>query len=286
MSLSDLLNKCERIPGIEIFPVKLPPETSKEILENYNKHNRKKRPKNLEYLAEEMLNNEFYITASGIGFTKKNKVEILCDGQHRLEAAVKTNSTIPVVVVTGLNPDSQQKIDRHARRSRQDVFLLAGYSESGIEIKIGNFLARWEKMKRTNKERNIIIFDYEVKTVLEGYKENIKNVLSHFTTEQKGLSKAGFLAAIVRYNAKEPDESIKFYKQVLSGVMLKEHDPAMRLRRVLTGEVRNIFNVRALRSKGNLAWGLRDYKQTVYCINAFHKCKLIESVREAEHFDF
>jgi len=54
----------------------------------------------------------------------------LIDGQHRLQAIIEADVTIPLVVVFGLEPRAKHALDMGRKRSAGDVLALKGYAQS------------------------------------------------------------------------------------------------------------------------------------------------------------
>lgn len=85
--------------------------------------NRKIRTSRVASYARDMEANKWHFTHQGIAFNKNGH---LVDGQHRLEAIVKSRKGIWLIVVTGLDPDACMSLDSGLPRSARDSFLLAG----------------------------------------------------------------------------------------------------------------------------------------------------------------
>lgn len=278
MSLIEVLNSNQKIRGIETHIINLNPSSAKYILENCNKHNRKLRESAVLRYKQEILNDEWRLTASGIGIDSNG---VLCDGQHRLKAIIDSGRSIPCIIVTGLSPKSQEKIDRHAKRTMIDSFKLAGYAHNSIEINISKFLAEIKINGVVDSSHNIPVSDSEVKSALECHNKAIKNIAPSSKLHTKGLSRTGFLSAMVLYNELDELKSIKFYDQVLSGVMLNQNDPAMRLRKYLIGETQNGQKIIS-----GMMVKFSDFRKTIYAINAFHVGRKITRLGECNEFDF
>ena len=58
------------------------------------------------------------------------KVPLVVDGQHRLEAIKKSGKTVKILVVRGLDPDTQATVDTGRKRTTADVMRISGERES------------------------------------------------------------------------------------------------------------------------------------------------------------
>lgn len=110
------------------------PEIAKKYLAQ-NCNNRNIQPRRVMLLAEQMKNGTFQENGDTIRF---NKAGNLIDGQHRLNAIVKSGVTIPMLVVRGLE-NSVNVIDRGKNRSVGDCLTMAGMDKTiatGLAIAI------------------------------------------------------------------------------------------------------------------------------------------------------
>ncbi len=72
--------------------------------------------------------------------------EILRDGQHRLEAAVRAGETIEVLVVYGLAPQAQETMDLGRKRTVADALQMRGLRSTATLAGGLNLLASWMKV--------------------------------------------------------------------------------------------------------------------------------------------
>lgn len=90
--------------GLRAEVVLISPETAEALLEKQGGLNRKLREDRVERYAREMIAGKWEVHAA-IGFDSNN---VLWDGQHRLNAVVRANVTVPMLVVWGHKPQRAQ----------------------------------------------------------------------------------------------------------------------------------------------------------------------------------
>lgn len=108
------------------------PEIAKEYLTKVDP-TLKNRPINKRYVdlyARDMKAGKWRITHQGIAFDKDG---FLRDGQHRLNAIIKSNTPVIMVVSRGLEDNSYIGIDSGLKRNTKDILTLSGaYSDNTV----------------------------------------------------------------------------------------------------------------------------------------------------------
>lgn len=95
-----------------------------EVAKSYLRHNLKNRPLNqarINYYADQMTKGAWKLNGEAICFDMSGN---LVNGQHRLEAIVKANVPIEMLVCRNVDEDSFRTYDSGANRSAGDVFAL------------------------------------------------------------------------------------------------------------------------------------------------------------------
>src|SRR5439155_25117462 len=111
------------IPSVPTV-VDVDPATASAWLQR-NLHNRHLREEAVSSMARDMAAGRWQYTGEAVKFSKAGN---LLDGQHRLAAVVKSETTIPILVVPGLPDSAQEVIDTGAKRTASDVLYLSGES--------------------------------------------------------------------------------------------------------------------------------------------------------------
>jgi hypothetical protein len=99
------------------------PELAAAWLENRNTHNRPLRDYRIAELARDMSAGRWHDTGEPIKFDYN---DALLDGQHRLGAIVASGVTIEMLVIWGLQPETQDYMDIGLKRSVADSLVLEG----------------------------------------------------------------------------------------------------------------------------------------------------------------
>lgn len=102
------------------------PELAKEMLKkNYN--NRKLTTSNVNFLSRQMEGGKWLFDGQPIRFDTFGR---LLDGQHRLNAVIKSNTTQQFLIVSGLDDNTFQVMDTGKNRSSSDALSVIGVSYS------------------------------------------------------------------------------------------------------------------------------------------------------------
>jgi hypothetical protein len=103
------------------------PEMARVFLAS-NLDNRNKRGWWVSGLASMIKRGEWIPTHQGVAFSKSGK---LIDGQHRLEAIVESNTSVEMLVVTGVREDAYKVLDNGIKRTMAD---LTGLNQKTAEV--------------------------------------------------------------------------------------------------------------------------------------------------------
>jgi hypothetical protein len=108
-------------PGVTTTVVTVTPKIAKEWLER-NTHNRPLRSMTADSYADRMRAGQWVLTHQGIAFDVDGNI---LDGQHRLEAVVRSGITVQMLVTRGLPREAQIVVDDHSKRSPFDAIALS-----------------------------------------------------------------------------------------------------------------------------------------------------------------
>jgi hypothetical protein len=98
------------------------PEIAAEWLTR-NTLNRPQKPRKIAEYARDMAAGNWKMTGESIKFSRDGR---LLDGQNRLLAIIAAQVSVRIMVITGLEPDTQDAMDAGARRSGSDQLHLHG----------------------------------------------------------------------------------------------------------------------------------------------------------------
>ncbi len=192
-----------------------------------NIRNRTPKQSHINILAKEMEAGSFMLTASGIGVSKTG---VLLDGQNRLKAnKLAGYPPIDVVLVTGLEDESQRCVDRHAKRNLADTLKL--YMNMTVTTAMVAAVNSINSNGAARGKRDPFVIagtrltDLDVANYLAEYSEIISEMVSLSKNKNSTI-----IAALFVYAVHDEVNAKKFAEQVGTGVGLQDDDPAYRLR--------------------------------------------------------
>jgi len=122
--------------------VTLTPADAKEILASRNTHNRILRPKAVADYARDMAAGSWRVNGEAIKFDHDG---VLLDGQHRLHAIVAAGVPVAFLVVTGLEPETQDTMDSGRKRTTGDALGLHGETNATTLAAVTRRVWLWER---------------------------------------------------------------------------------------------------------------------------------------------
>lgn len=110
------------LPKVSIEVEQIDPATAEKMLES-NTHNRTLRRTDIALYARDMAAGKWQVTGEAVKFDRDGR---MIDGQHRLHAVIRAAVTVPMLVIRGLDPQSQDVMDTGRRRNASDAITLRG----------------------------------------------------------------------------------------------------------------------------------------------------------------
>ena len=107
----------------QVKVVQMSPARAQAILERCNSHNRACEEPRITQYAGDMARDGWMFTGEAI---KLSRDGVLLDGQHRLWAVIQAEVTVPILVITGLDPRAQEVMDQGIPRRLHDALHLRG----------------------------------------------------------------------------------------------------------------------------------------------------------------
>jgi hypothetical protein len=201
------------------------PEMAKEWLQK-NTRNRNISQRKVDSYAVDMKNGNWHEHHQGIAFYFNGEV---ADGQHRLEAIVKSGVSVLLMVTFGIPIESAIGIDVHRARKTDDVLRITGQSAW-----IGKDESAIIKMIMTaGNQANNAPSPSVVAEFGERNREAIEFAGTGLSRSQvRYITAAPIRSAIAcAYHAHGPDELRRFHGVLVSGIMNSPDDAAaIRLR--------------------------------------------------------
>jgi hypothetical protein len=192
-----------------------------------NTHNRPPKTNHISNLAKEQEQGSFMLTASGVGISKTG---VLLDGQNRLLDNKRAGyPPIDLVLVTGLEDESQRCVDRHAKRNLADTLKLYMNMTVTTSMVAAVNAIHGNGAARGKKDAFVIggarLTDIDVARYLAEYGDLIADLISLTKSKPSVV-----IAALFVYAVHDEDGAKEFATQIGTGVGLSDDDPAYRLR--------------------------------------------------------
>lgn len=152
----------------------------------------------------------------------------LIDGQHRLQAIVKSGQSVQTFVIRGLEKESFATIDNGKSRTAADVFYINGVKNSTI---IPGILKTYEELKLGHRDTksNITITNIEAQKIYFEDTEFYGMVATETNTLRKGnsflpASTIGGNACYLIKDRNYPEDMVfSFFRQLCGKQMIKEN---------------------------------------------------------------
>lgn len=221
-----------KIPGLSFQVVEVSPVLASDWLKRNGKNRKVKEP-TVEAYSRDMRNNAWLLTHQGVAFDDGGK---LIDGQHRLEAIVRSRRTVKLFVsagwtVGGTKNKTMDAVDRGVSRSLADQLSLQhGVADAARVVQVVNAIAAANfGLQRVFKGTTASVL-----AVFELYAPELKWLLSH-PVKTNGIKSAQVGALMVLARAVWPEKTEDFYSRLRDGVNLTRDNPALHLRNWLMG---------------------------------------------------
>ena len=201
--------------------------SSKELVDGLlamNTANRSEKRGWIKSLYLEICKGQWALTNQGIGVSKDG---VLVDGQNRLKAIAQAGYPphVKFVLVTGLDPLSQKKIDSGFKRTLSDLlaFLVGGnVTVPGQVAAACSAIYLFNKSLCGGEDKPVAIAEF-----LEVYGEEVQAVMKALGYR----GKSGMCAALIEYAVYAGrDKATDLAKKIATGEMLWSTHPAFKVR--------------------------------------------------------
>lgn len=193
-----------------------------------NTNNRPISKARVDSYARDMKTGAWKLTHQGIAITEDN---VIGDGQHRLEAIVKSGVTVEMQVTTELPRDSFIAVDRGYTRSVTDALNMSSNDAAWVNRKVAA-ATQWAFQSLTRNGCSAS----EVFHHASRMKNSLIFATHNLGTQKMGITRAPIGAAIALIHAAGEDEMVleDFCKKLVSGVIEGEEESSVvRLREFL-----------------------------------------------------
>lgn len=210
-------------PQINIETVLVNPDLARDWL-RLNTHNRNVRQIRVQRYRNDMEQGRWQFSADPIRFDYNG---VLIDGQHRLLALADLDSiAIPMLVVRGLDPESQIVMDQGTARNPGDQLRLHGYKDANaLAAAVRQYLI-WQRgyLFRDNKAASAAITNVRVVEWVENHPAEVARLLSMIgLTKQNDAPPSIAAAALIEFGRIDPDMAREFMTLLARGAGTEGH---------------------------------------------------------------
>ncbi len=195
-----------------------------------NVKNRKQRKDGIAAYARDIAAGKWLLTGDSLKFDWFGN---LIDGQHRLEAIVLAGKPIQTVVVWGVDPKAQDRVDTNILRQFRDQLRLQNVEYADIIAPMLRRIILWSspynERVQFNRSR---VTAAELEQAFEEHKDAVQYCAAFVAPLQKGTGVSASLLAFIFWilSRENPTEAREFITKMSKGAEMKERDPIMILR--------------------------------------------------------
>lgn len=219
------------------------PDTARELL-SFNTHNRPVRGRVVAAYAADIRGGKWQANGESIKFAADGT---LLDGQHRLYAVIEAETPVKMLVVRGLENDTQDTVDGGVKRKFADVLILRGEKQASTLAAIVRRIVIWEAGGVAGRS-NLAPTNAMMLQALEKY-PYLREVASQANGYQAKCGLPGSITGMCMWlfgRLPDAEEDIRFFFDRLADFQaLTKGDPIYELRKTLE----STRNVRGTRSE-------------------------------------
>lgn len=221
-------NRVDILTTIE----EITPKQAETWLKFNLKNNRKQSESHIAYLAEQMKKGFWELNGEAIKFDTSNN---LIDGQHRLQAIVKSGVTVKSLVVKGVPTEFFYTIDQGKARTIANALSFDGYANTNNLSAAINYVNRINRkfkgfVKTSSGESFAFIKDNpEILASVDYCLKLYKN------SGYRGLSASIAAALHFLFSKKDGKAADKFFYKLYTGAELTQDGIILRLRNKMGG---------------------------------------------------
>ncbi|MFG6573528.1 hypothetical protein ACGYLO_18190 [Sulfitobacter sp. 1A13353] len=233
--IDGLRSKGNAVPvNADLRLVYLTPDVAAQWLERFNTSNRNIQMTHVNSIARDIRSGNWMMNAQPIAFAGdpfSGDAQLL-NGQHRLEAVVKAESGIEVMIATGIAPEAFATFDMHARHAHRkyiakgDERVLAAAAK--LQWRVDNNLAPADRSAPSSTEIEMTIRAHP--ELMEAFPISRKK-------EMQEIGSAGILTFFIAHIRRQDDQlSEIFLQQMMDGEGLSRGNPLIKVRSKLIGK--------------------------------------------------
>lgn len=203
-----------------------------------NESNRSQRSRGRMAYGRDMDANGWKLTGDTIKFDWYDR---LIDGQHRLEACVRTGMPFETFVVWGVDPEAQNYVDTGMGRSFRDQLQMRGIKDPGTISALTRRVFLWEPPfnERLDFSRERVT-ERELGETLDQHPE-LFDCASFVESFRKKSDVSRSLLAFIYWILSQAngEAAAEFMSKLITGAGLEEDDPILLLRERIASEKGN-----------------------------------------------
>jgi hypothetical protein len=192
---------------MKIEMVRITPDMASRML-SLNTKNRNLSDRLVSKYSQDMTNGNWSVTHQGIAFYEDGT---LADGQHRLEAIIRSGATVTMYITQGLQKTQSINIDAHRPRSTIDGIRIGGLSDwiQSKHISMASVLTSPKRLAAT-----------ELVNFLESISDSAQFATDAFPTNRRYLTASIIHAALclAHFAGERPSYLRRFAEVLLSGI--------------------------------------------------------------------
>jgi hypothetical protein len=207
------------------------PAKAKELLATNNK-NRKMRVRTIKAFARDMAAGRWLMAGEPIKIDTEGNLK---DGQHRLTAIIEAQTSVPMLVVRGVSPESQRVMDSGIKRNATDQLDMAGRKNTRIMAAAAR-LALIEPSAGFVAEPIDQPTTTEVLEFIEAFDTEITEAsqMAAFFSHHIPIPPSVTCVAWMNFTQIDPDACMEFFDSMKQQRLDGEGDPRLALIRRLT----------------------------------------------------
>jgi len=230
-----LRSKGNAVPvNADLRLVYLTPDVAAQWLERFNTSNRKIQTTHVNSIARDIRAGNWMMNAQPIAFAGDPSTgdATLLNGQHRLEAVVKADAGIEVMIATGIAQEAFATFDMHARHTHRkyiakgDERVLAAAAK--LQWRVDNEMAPGDRSAPSATEIEVTIKAHP--ELMDAFPVSRKK-------EMQEIGSAGILTFFIAHIRRQDDQlSEVFLQQMMNGEGLMRGNPLIKIRAKLIGK--------------------------------------------------
>jgi hypothetical protein len=212
------------------------PEIAKEMLSR-NHGNRNVSDRHVEFLSSQMKGDRWVFDGQPIRFNVNGR---LLDGQHRLNAIIKSGKEQQFLIVTGIESSAFKVMDTGKNRNSSDVFKIQGI-DYGSQVSVTTRL-----VYNIKQGTNAVSTKVSNSELLEYFESN-ESILDCVKQSEKLYKEFGRIlswthiaAFMYLFSEKSVTESEDFFNKLCTGLDLSINSPIYVLRKKLMSDAVSI----------------------------------------------